>query len=63
MKNALSKLSNVDDSITIHRYDNGYMVEVSGRGEGDNWTTVKSVCTTKEEMFTLVEEYISMDME
>jgi len=31
MANKLNKLTKVNDSFTVNRYDNGWMVEVSGR--------------------------------
>ena len=42
----LSKLSKVNESITINRYDNGFMVEVSGRDGESDWKTAKVLCGT-----------------
>ena len=33
----LNKLQKVNESITINRYDNGYMVEVTGRDDDNDW--------------------------
>ena len=33
----LSKLVKVNDSFTVNRYDNGWMVEVNGRDNNDDW--------------------------
>lgn len=47
----------VNDSVTLNRYDNGYMLEVGGRDKEDEWVTKKIMCTTLEEVFTLITEY------
>jgi len=59
----LSKLSKVNESITINRYDNGFMVEVGGRNENDDWKTAKVLCNTEEEMIAVVQEWNSIDVE
>lgn len=61
--NKLNKLTKVNDSFSVNRYDNGWMVEVSGRDKKEDWKTVKVVCNTEEELFQLVKEYNSMDVE
>ena len=50
------KLVKVDTSYTINQYDNGFMVEISGNNSEDDWTNVKIVCSTIEEVVTLVKE-------
>lgn len=52
----LSKLSKVNESFTINRYDNGFMVEVGGRNQDDDWATCKILCNTEEEMLEVVKE-------
>ena len=59
----LSKLSKVNESITINRYDNGFMVEVGGRNENDDWKTAKVLCNTEEEMLAVVQEWNTMEVE
>jgi hypothetical protein len=59
----LNKLEKVNESITINRYDNGYMVEVSGRDDDNDWKTSKVICNTEEEMLTVVKEWNSMDLD
>jgi hypothetical protein len=56
VKKISDKLSKVNDSITINLYDNGYMVEVSGRGLDDDWTNVKILCSNLDEVTTLLKE-------
>ena len=59
----LNKLSKVNESITINRYDNGFMVEVSGRDNENDWKTAKILCSTEEEMMAVVREWNSMEID
>lgn len=58
----LSKLIKVNDQLTVNRYDNGWMVEVSGRNKDDEWVTAKVMCSSEDDLVTLVKEYNSMDI-
>ena len=58
----LTKLTKVNESISINRYDNGFMVEVGGRDEENDWKTAKILCNSEEEMLAVVREWNSMDM-
>lgn len=59
----LTKLTKVNDSITLNRYDNGWMVEVGGRDGENDWKSAKILCNTEEELIALIKEYNSMDVE
>lgn len=59
----LNKLAKVNDSITLNRYDNGWMVEVGGRDEEGDWKNAKVLCNTEDELIALIKEYNSMDVE
>ena len=59
----LSKLSQVNESITINRYDNGFMVEVGGRDDENDWKTAKVLCNTEEEMIAVIKEWNSMEID
>jgi molybdenum cofactor biosynthesis enzyme len=59
----LAKLAKVNESITINRYDNGWMVEVSGKNKKDDWATAKVLCNTEEELLALVKEYNQMEID
>jgi hypothetical protein len=59
----LSKLVKVNESITINRYDNGWMVEVSGRNKKEDWATTKILCNTEDELVTLIKEYNTMELD
>jgi hypothetical protein len=59
----LTKLAKVNESITINRYDNGWMVEVGGRNKKEEWKTTKTMCNTEEELLAVVKEWNSMDLD
>ena len=59
----LNKLSKVNESITINRYDNGFMVEVGGRDDENDWKTAKVLCNTEAEMLDVVREWNSMEID
>jgi hypothetical protein len=61
IKKISDKLSKVNDSLTITLYDNGYMVEVSGRGVDDDWTNVKILCANLDEVTALLKEASDLD--
>ncbi len=50
------KLAKVGDSLTVNMYDNGYMVEVSGRDSDDDWKTAKILCPTLEDVYAVINE-------
>ena len=50
------KLTKVNENFTINMYDNGYMIEVGGRDDEDNWKTAKILVSTVEELLVLVRE-------
>ena len=55
------KLSKVGDSLTIHLYDNGYMVEASGRNKEEDWASAKIMCPTLEDVTRLLTEASEME--
>jgi hypothetical protein len=59
----LSKLAKVNESITINRYDNGWMIEASGRDKENDWKTAKVMCNTEEELFQIVKEWNTMELD
>ena len=59
----LNKLSKVNESITLNRYDNGFMVEVGGRDNENDWKTAKILCSTEAEMLDVVKEWNSMEID
>lgn len=60
MAKLTDKLTKVNESFTINMYDNGYMVEVGGRDEEDDWKTSKIICATLDEVIDIVRQVDSM---
>ena len=58
----IDNMKSVDECMTIHRYSNGYMVEVSGRNEEDDYENVKLLCNSLDDVKLLVEEYAGMKL-
>jgi len=63
MADKLTKLVKVFENFTVNRYDNGWMVEVSGRDKNSDNKTMKIVCNTEDEVLTLVKEYNRTELE
>jgi len=63
MAKKLNKLSKVNESFTINRYDNGYMIEVSGRDKENDWKNCKVMCATEAELFEVIKEALSMEVD
>ena len=63
LKKISDKLNKVSESFTINRYDNGYMIEVGGKDSDNEWANVKIICTSEEELMSLVKEAINMEMD
>jgi hypothetical protein len=55
------KLKKINDSLSINLYDNGYMVEVNGRDFDDDYTQVKIVCLTVEQINEVIAEAVEME--
>jgi hypothetical protein len=59
----LRKLTKVNESITLNRYDNGWMVEVGGRDQENDWKNAKIMCSTEAEVIEVVQEWNSMELD
>ena len=57
------KLVKVNDNFQVHRYDNGFMVEASGRNKKGDYVTAKILCNTLDEVLALVKEAGEMDLD
>ena len=55
------KLSKVSDNLTVNMYDNGFMVEVSGRDEESDWKSAKIMCPTLNDVFAVIREASEME--
>jgi len=58
----LTKLAKVNDSFSVNRYDNGWMIEIGGRSKKDDWVTAKILCNTEEELVSLIKEYNTIEI-
>jgi len=59
--NVSDKLTKVSDSFTINMYDNGFMVEVSGRDDEGEWKTAKVLCQDLDQVIAIVTEVSTME--
>jgi len=57
------KLIKINESYTINRYDNGYMVEAGGRNKKGDYVSAKILCNTLDEVLALVREAGEMDLD
>lgn len=56
------KLKTVNETVNIHRYDNGWMIEISGKTINDDWKTQKFIINTEEELLDYIKTYNSMKL-
>jgi len=56
------KLAEVNDSLTINRYDNGYMVEVGGRDSKGDWKNTRISVSSINEAIDLVTEFSELPL-
>ena len=59
----IEKLNKINESFTLNRYDNGFMIEVSGRDTENDWKNCKILCTSEEELFAVIKEALAMEMD
>ena len=55
------KLAKVNDSFTVNMYDNGFMLEVSGRDADNEYETAKIMVSTSEQLLALIDEVAAME--
>ena len=60
---ALDRLAKVNENISINRYDNGWMVEIGGRDDENDWKTTKTLCTTEDEVIALIKEWNTKELD
>ncbi len=54
------KLEKVNDNFSVYMYDNGFMLEISGRDNGD-WATAKILCKDMDQLISLIKEAADME--
>jgi hypothetical protein len=57
------KLTKINESYTVNRYDNGFMIEAGGRNKKGDYVTAKILCNTLDEVLALVKEAGEMDLD
>jgi hypothetical protein len=63
MAKKLNKLTKVNESFTVNRYDNGFMIEVGGRDNDNDWKNCKVMCSTEAELIEVIKEALSMELD
>ncbi len=56
-----AKLTKVSDSLTVNIYDNGFMIEVSGRDKNEDYKTAKIKCDNLDEVNAIIKEASEME--
>ena len=59
--NVSDKLTKVSDSFTVNMYDNGFMVDVSGRDSDGEYKSARILCQNLEQVVALVTEISKME--
>ena len=54
------KLKKCGDSLTVNMYDNGFMVEVSGRDADDDYKSAKIMCSTLQGVYEVISDAAAM---
>tara|TARA_R110000868_G_scaffold155583_2_gene381988 strand:+ start:3755 stop:3970 length:216 start_codon:yes stop_codon:yes gene_type:complete len=55
------KLAKVNESFSVNMYDNGFMLEVSGRDADNEYKTAKIMVATGEQLIALIAEVVEME--
>jgi len=55
------KMVKVQETVTVSMYDNGYVVEISGRDSDGEWVTSKILCDTLDKVYALIDEASKME--
>jgi hypothetical protein len=56
------KLVKANESFTINRYDNGFMIEVGGRDDNDDWKNAKVIVATENELIDAIKEALALPL-
>ena len=54
------KLTTVNDNFSITMYDNGFLIDIGGKAEEDEWRTAKIMVPSIEQLLELVREAATM---
>jgi len=54
------KLTTVNDNFTITMYDNGFLIDIGGKFEDDDWRSAKIMVSDVDRLIELVREAVTM---
>ena len=54
------KLTSINDSFTVTIYDNGFLIDISGKKDDDDWASAKILVPTEEKLIELIKEAVNM---
>jgi hypothetical protein len=54
------KLTTVNENFTVTMYDNGFLIDIGGKRNDDDWATAKIMVPTVEKLLELVQEAANM---
>lgn len=54
------KLTTINDNFTITMYDNGFLIDASGKREDDDWASAKIMVPDVDRLLELVREAVTM---
>jgi hypothetical protein len=54
------KLTSINDSFTVTIYDNGFLIDISGKREDDDWASAKILVPNEEKLIELIKEAVNM---
>ena len=57
------KMEKVNDNFTVYRYENGYMLEISGRDKDGEWKTSKIIAASIDDLNLLVKEATTLPLD
>lgn len=57
MSTKFSKFEKVNESFTVSRYENGFMIDMGGRDKDNDWLNTKLICNTEEDLIKLIKQY------
>lgn len=55
------KMMEISDTYTVHMYDNGFMIEMTGRDKRGEYTNAKIICNSVEEVLQISKEICTME--
>jgi hypothetical protein len=58
----LKNFKKVEDSFTVNRYENGWMVHIVGNSETDQYIQTKIMCGDVHDVYALIQEYSTKEL-